>query len=61
MLNKYNDVISVEELCDILHIGKNSVYKLLQDNVIPNVKVRHRYIIPKQGVINYLRKISKIN
>lgn len=56
MLNKYNDVISVEELCAILHIGKNSAYKLLKNNVILNKRIGRRYIIPKHGVIKFLKQ-----
>ncbi len=56
MLNKYNDVISVEELCDILHIGKNSAYKLLQSNIIYHKRIGRKYIIPKQSVIKYLQQ-----
>lgn len=61
MLNLYNDVLTVEDLCEILHMGKNSVYQILRDKIIPNRKIRHRYIIPKQGVINYLISITDEN
>lgn len=56
MLEMYNDVISVEELCKILNIGKNSAYKLLKTNVIPNKRLTGKYIIPKIGVVNFLEK-----
>lgn len=32
MLEQYDDVISVKELCDILKIGRNRAYELLQTN-----------------------------
>lgn len=56
MLEKYKDVVSVQELCEILGIGKNSAYKLLKDNTIPNERLIGKYIIPKIGVINFLEK-----
>lgn len=31
MLDEYRDIISIEELCEILIIGKNSAYKLLNE------------------------------
>lgn len=34
MLNQYQDIITVEELCEILKTGKNRVYELLQTNQI---------------------------
>ena len=58
MLAKYDDVLSIDDVCEILHIGKNTAYKLLGSNEIPNRKIRRKYIIPKIGMINYLNKIS---
>lgn len=55
MLEKYKDVISVDELCEILHIGRNTVYKMLRSQEIPNIRIgSKKYIIPKKGVISYL-------
>ena len=56
MLETYNDVITVTELCQILNIGKNSAYKLLKENVVPNKRLMGKYIIPKIGVIRFLEK-----
>lgn len=54
MLEQYNDVITPEELREILHIGKNSLYRLLQDNVIANKRIGKKYVIPKSSVIKFL-------
>ena len=54
MLEKYKDVLGVEDLCEILGIGKNTAYKILKDNTIPNRRIGRKYIIPKCGVIKYL-------
>lgn len=56
MLNEYKDVVSIEELCNILHIGKNSAYKLLQDKVIESKRVGRKYITPKQNIVKYLKQ-----
>ena len=55
MLKNYNDVLEVQDLCEILGIGKNTAYKLLQNNIIPNRRIGRKYIIPKCGVIKYLK------
>ena len=34
MFEQYNDLVSVEELCEMLSIGKNSAYKLLSSGEI---------------------------
>ena len=54
MLEKYKDVLGVEDLCKILGIGRNTAYKILKDNTIPNRRIGRKYIIPKCGVIKYL-------
>ena len=56
MLNKYNDVLTVEELCEVLRIGKNTAYKLLKNNDIKSVKIGKIYKIPKKSVRKYLEK-----
>ena len=35
MLEEYRDLLTVEDLCEILMIGKNSAYTLLGKGVIP--------------------------
>ena len=59
MLEKYDDVLSVSDVCSILHIGKNLAYTILRNNEIPNKQIRRKYIIPKQGVIDYLQHIGQ--
>lgn len=56
MLEKYKDVITVDDLCEILRIGRNSAYKLLRSNEIPSRRLMGKYIIPKTGVIHFLEK-----
>ena len=57
MLENYNETITIDDLCEILHIGKNKAYELLKWEFIKSLKVRKRYIIPKQCVINFLNHI----
>ena len=59
MLDNYEDILSIEDICKILHIGKNTAYRMLMAQEIPNKKIRHKYIIPKIGMINYLSTIGK--
>ena len=61
MLEKYDEVLSVDDVCEILHFGRNKVYEMLQNGDIPNKKIRRRYIIPKRGLINFLKYIEKNN
>jgi excisionase family DNA binding protein len=56
LFNSYPDVVSVEDIQQMLRIGKNKVYDLLKNNSIKSIKVGKRYIIPKKYVIDFLFK-----
>lgn len=54
MLSEYSDVLNPSDLIQILDVGKNTVYKLLKDNIIHSVKIGKKYKIPKIFLIEYL-------
>lgn len=54
MFTNYPDVVSVEDIQKMLHIGRNSVYKLLKNQKIKSIPVGKKYIIPKASVINFV-------
>ena len=58
MLENYSDVLTVKDLMNILRIGRNTAYTILQNGVIPSRKLRSKYIIPKIGVEQYLKSIT---
>ena len=51
----YPDVVTPEDVQNMLHIGRNRVYELLKTNSIKSIKVGKKYIIPKKSVINFLQ------
>ncbi len=59
MFTEYDEILSIEDVMEILHIGKNSVYSLLKNNEIRNIRVGKRYIVPKQSVINFITAITE--
>ena len=54
ILSEYSDVLNPSDLIEILDIGKNTVYRLLKDNIIHSVKIGKKYKIPKVFLIEYL-------
>lgn len=56
LFNTYPDVVSVEEIQQMLRIGKNKVYNLLKNNNIKSIKVGKRYIVPKKYIMDFLFK-----
>lgn len=49
-----NEVLTVENIMEILHIGRNAVYKLLKDGTIKSIKVGKKYIVPQQSIKDFL-------
>ena len=54
IFSEYDDVVTVNDVMKMLHIGKSNVYKLLRENSIKSVKVGKRFIIPKRSVIEFV-------
>ena len=53
------ELMTVEQFCQILQIGKNTAYKLLQTGEIKGFRVGRRWKIPRDSVNEYLN--SKVN
>ena len=56
MLEQYKDVLTIKDLKEILPIGTNNIYKLINTNTIKHIRVGNRILIPKVNLINYLTK-----
>ena len=56
----YNDLLSVEELCEMLMIGKNSAYTLLASGEIKAYRAGTRWKIPREAVSEYVKKRAKL-
>lgn len=54
MLEHYNDVLDVHDMCEILHIGENTAYRLLRSGTIHSIRVGRKVRIPKISLIEYL-------
>ena len=53
MLEQYNDILSVEELCELLHVGRNRIYQLLQSGELKGFRLGKTWKIPKIAVEEY--------
>lgn len=54
MFNQYEDLLNVEELCEILGIGKNSAYDILNAGEIKAFKTGRIWKVPKLAVEEYV-------
>jgi len=51
---------NAKEAAKVLGIGTSKVYDLLHEGKIPHVKLGRTFIIPKQGLENWLQEQSKV-
>lgn len=54
MFEKYPDVVSIEQVMEMLSIGRNTAYELLNTGRIRAVKLGRKFIIPKKSIIEFL-------
>ncbi len=59
MFEDYNDMISVEELCYMLRIGRNKAYELLRSCRIQVFRNGRLWLIPKVTVVEYITMSRK--
>ena len=55
MFKNYPDIVTISDITSMLRIGKNSAYRLVNDNVIPSIKIGRVHKIRKQEVIRYAK------
>ena len=58
---KYPDIISVKQLQEILHIGKNRALELLRNNEISCIRIGYTFKIPKVNVIEFFNRNDNRN
>lgn len=56
MFDEYNDILTVNEVCKALKIGKNTLYRLLRMGEIKSRQIGKKYLIPKICLIDYINK-----
>lgn len=54
--NKDMDLITIDELCESLMIGRNTAYQLLNTKQIPSFRIGRVWKIPRSSVNEYIRK-----
>jgi excisionase family DNA binding protein len=56
IFSEYEDIVSVDDVMKMLHIGRSNVYKLLREKEIKSIRIGVKYIIPKKSIIEFLEK-----
>lgn len=58
MLNNMKDILTLKELQELLHIGKNTALKLVQSGEIEGFRVGNRWRIPRKSVSRYIARFT---
>ena len=61
MFDYYEPLASIEEVCEALHIGRNSVYKLLNSGDLKGWRIGKCWKIPKRAVKDYICQKTQLS
>lgn len=61
MLKDYPEILTTEEACEVLRMGYNALYELLQSGKLKAYRNGRLWRIPKQSVIEYIIEQSKLH
>ena len=59
MDNELSPLITIDDLCELLMIGRNAAYKLLTTGKIKSFKIGRVWKIPRDSVQSYILEQSK--
>lgn len=54
MLNQYYDILTAEDVSEILLIGMNRTYELLNSGAIKGFRIGRKWRIPKDAIEEYI-------
>ena len=58
VLNNTKDILTLKELQELLHIGKNTALKLVQSGEIEGFRVGNRWRVKRICVEKYIKRYS---
>lgn len=61
MFQNYNDILSVSDVCEILFIGRNRTYELLNSGLLKGFRVGRTWRIPKPNLETYIIQRCRVH
>ena len=55
MLEDYPDILTVEEACEVLRVGYNAMYELLNSGKVKAYRNGRVWRIPKTSLVEFIR------
>ena len=59
MFEEYSDMLNVDDLCEMLSIGKTKAYQLMRDGKIHAFQLGRVWRISKKSIIEYVETNTK--
>lgn len=56
MFQGYDDLLTVEETCELLKMGRDAVYSLLHSGKLKSFRNGRVWRIPKQAIIDFIEE-----
>lgn len=60
MLEQFDDLLTAEEACEALRVGKNALYRLLNSHDLKGYRNGRVWRIPRQAVEEYIRLQARL-
>ena len=60
MFEQYDDILTIEEVAELLRIGMTQAYRIVQSGNLKGYKEGKDWKIPKQALINYVASKSHL-
>ena len=54
MLDQYGEILTIDEVCEVLLVGRGRVYTMLKNGEIPAFRIGDVWKIPKKGLEEYI-------
>ena len=61
MLENFDDLLTAEEACEVLKIGKNALYELLGAGTLKGYRNGRVWRGPKQAIVEYIKTQAKLS
>lgn len=60
MFEQYDDILTIEEVAELLRIGMTQAYRIVRSGNLKGYKEGKDWKIPKQALINYVASKSHL-
>lgn len=60
LLNNVPDMLDIHDLQRVMHIGRSTAYRLIQEEKIRHIKIGKKIIIPKRYLLVFIENQSNL-